>query len=47
MCIYYMIAYQIALYQGKKLLEEDKETVKVSINLNRDIAPEDIEITYY
>lgn len=26
MCVYYVIAFQIAGYQGKKLLEEDKET---------------------
>lgn len=48
MCIYYIVAYQIASYQGKKLLEEDKETINLTINLhgnNGIITPEDVEIT--
>lgn len=34
MCIYYIVVYQIASYQGKKLLEEDKETINLTINLH-------------
>lgn len=42
MCIYYIIAFQIAEYQGKKLLEEDEETINITI-IKGDIESEDIE----
>lgn len=48
MCIYYFVAFQIASYQGSRLLEEDKEAINLTINLhgNNDIIkPEDVEIT--
>lgn len=46
MCFYYIIAFQIAKYQGEKLIEEDKKTINITINLKGDlIKPEDIEAT--
>lgn len=48
MCVYYIVSYQIASYQGKKLLEEDKENINITINLHGDdcvITPEDVEVT--
>ena len=48
MCIYCIVTFLIASYQGSRLLEEDKETINLTINLygNNDIIkPEDVEIT--
>ena len=48
MCVYYIVSYQIASYQGKKLLEEDKENINITINLHGNdcvINPEDVEVT--
>ena len=43
MCIYYMIAAIISVYQGEKLLEEDKEPIKITITFKGDID-ENVEV---
>ena len=45
MLICYVIAFQIANYQSKKLIEEDKETLNINVHIAGDVKPEDIEIT--
>lgn len=45
MIVYYFIAYEIASRQGEKLLEEDRETINLNINLKGEIKPEDVEVS--
>ena len=45
MIVYYVISYEIACWQGKKLLEEDKESISINVTLKGDIKPEDVEVT--
>lgn len=43
-CVYYIIAYIIAIYQGEELLEEDKENINIKVK-GEIMNPEDVEIT--